>query len=242
MTVFRASAAARLSSAIAATALLSLATGALATSETSGDTADHAFAPSAAAVVVFSASRTRVQSDEAKPSAEAPVVRVGYAHIGKPVYFARSAGPGTGSIVRMSSQPMRIRSSAGSTQLISRSPVLGAFVTSGFGQRRHPILGGHRMHQGIDLAARAGTPVGAAQDGVVTRSEWVGGYGLLIALDHSEGRETRYAHLSRLNVAVGQRVQKGQIIGFVGSTGRSTGAHLHFETRVNGRPIKPQLK
>lgn len=118
-------------------------------------------------------------------------------------------------------------------------PVATRGMTSGFGMRTHPILGGWRAHQGVDLAAPTGTPIFATSDGTVNRAQWQGGYGLFLELEHGNGVETRYGHLSRLNVASGQSVRKGDLIGFVGSTGRSTGPHLHYEMRVNGRPVNP---
>ena len=120
-----------------------------------------------------------------------------------------------------------------------RIPVGGFTMTSAFGMRRHPLLGVFRPHLGIDLAARAGTPVYATADGVVSTAGLRGGYGLSIALAHSGGMETRYGHLSRLAVWAGQRVRKGEVIGFVGSTGVSTGPHLHYETRLNGQAVDP---
>lgn len=120
-----------------------------------------------------------------------------------------------------------------------RVPVRGFTMTSGFGMRLHPLLGGRRPHLGIDLAARAGAPVFATADGIVSLAGWRGGYGLSVALEHGRGTQTRYGHMSRLNVANGQRVRKGDVIGFVGSTGRSTGPHLHYETRVNGQAVNP---
>lgn len=182
----------------------------------------------------------RIGSGAGNIRTPAPVISVGGGIIGAPVYFARSAGPGSATMIRMSSRPIRsARMTASVRPLISGTAMATAGVTSGFGMRRHPTLGGRRMHTGVDLSARAGTPVAAAEDGLVSRSEWTGGYGLLVALEHSAGRQTRYAHLSRLSVAPGQRVRKGEVIGYVGSTGRSTGPHLHFETRVNGRPVNP---
>lgn len=105
--------------------------------------------------------------------------------------------------------------------------------------RQHPVLGTLRAHSGVDLAASYGTPIVATSDGVVGTADWAGGYGLLVALDHGGGLQTRYGHMSRLNVAAGQKVRKGEVIGFVGSTGRSTGAHLHYEIRINGQAINP---
>jgi murein DD-endopeptidase MepM/ murein hydrolase activator NlpD len=112
-------------------------------------------------------------------------------------------------------------------------------VTSQFGMRRHPISGQARLHAGVDIAAAHGTPILAAADGKVSAAGQHGGYGLLVALEHKGGLQTRYAHMSALGVAVGQRIRKGQVIGFVGSTGNSTGAHLHYETRINGQAVDP---
>jgi len=125
--------------------------------------------------------------------------------------------------------------------LPSIMPVSAAAMTSGFGMREHPLLGVLRAHRGVDLAAPSGTPIVATSDGVVSLADWRGGYGLSIALEHGGGLETRYGHMSRLSVAAGQSVRKGQVIGFVGSTGLSTGPHLHYEVRVNGVAVNPAL-
>lgn len=121
----------------------------------------------------------------------------------------------------------------------SFSPLARSNVTSRFGFRNHPILGGRRMHSGIDLSAPMGTPVYATALGVVTGAGWRGSYGILVQLHHAESYETRYGHLSRLAVQAGQIVEPGQLIGYVGSTGRSTGPHLHYEVRRGGRAIDP---
>ena len=121
----------------------------------------------------------------------------------------------------------------------SRMPVDNLRMTSSFGLRWHPVLGGRRAHTGVDLANPVGTPVHATADGVVGRADWFGGYGLCIDLEHGGSLETRYGHLSRLNVVAGQSVHKGDIIGFVGTTGRSTGPHLHYEVRVEGSAVNP---
>ena len=105
--------------------------------------------------------------------------------------------------------------------------------------RVHPVLGGRRAHKGIDLAAATGTPIRASADGVVEKAEWFGGYGLFVQLDHGGAMETRYGHMSRVAVAEGQQVRKGDVIGYVGSTGRSTGPHLHYEVHVDNRPVNP---
>jgi len=121
----------------------------------------------------------------------------------------------------------------------SRVPLKGVKLTSGFGMRKHPITGRRRGHKGIDLAAPTGTPIYAAADGLISRSSWFSTYGLYVSIEHGGELQTRYAHMSRLNVAKGQRVKKGEIIGFVGSTGRSTGPHLHYEVRVRGTAVNP---
>ncbi len=115
-------------------------------------------------------------------------------------------------------------------------PVKSSFrFTSGFGMRWG------RMHNGTDFAAAHGTPIYATADGVITHAGWQSGYGRLIKVQHEFGIETRYAHLSRLRVKVGQRVSRGQLIGDMGNTGRSTGTHLHYEVRVGGKPINPMI-
>ena len=121
----------------------------------------------------------------------------------------------------------------------SRSPLDSATVTSNFGMRTHPVLGGRRGHKGIDLAMPTGTPVYATADGVIGKAEWFSSYGLYIAIEHGGNIQTRYGHLSRLNVAAGQKVRKGDLIGYVGSTGRSTGPHLHYEVRIAGTAVNP---
>lgn len=118
-------------------------------------------------------------------------------------------------------------------------PVDGAVLTSDFGFRRHPISGDYRRHRGIDLAAPRGTPIRATLDGVVTKSGWAGGYGIMVQLDHGSGLETRYAHMSRALVNPGQRITRGQLIGLVGSTGRSTGPHVHYEVRTDKVAVNP---
>ena len=125
------------------------------------------------------------------------------------------------------------------SQIAGVRPLASARMTSGFGMRWHPLLGGERMHSGIDLAAPAGTPVVATADGIVGEAAWNGGYGLYVAIAHAGGMQTRYGHLSQLAVSAGQAVTAGQLIGYVGSTGRSTGPHLHYELRLNGQAVRP---
>jgi len=118
------------------------------------------------------------------------------------------------------------------------APVAGR-ITSTFGMRRHPILGYKRMHGGVDFGARWGTPIHAASSGVVSYAGRHGGHGNFVRLEHGGGLGTGYAHMSRIAVSPGTRVQAGQVIGYVGSTGLSTGPHLHFEAYRNGQKINP---
>ncbi len=144
---------------------------------------------------------------------------------------AAVAKPGLGST--------GFRASRSEVSIPSRNPLAGMRLTSDYGMRVHPVVGGMRAHKGIDLSAPVGTPIYATADGTVSRASWFSSYGLYISLEHGGDLQTRYAHLSKLNVAEGQRVQKGDIIGFVGSTGRSTGPHLHYEVRVDGQAVNP---
>jgi murein DD-endopeptidase MepM/ murein hydrolase activator NlpD len=112
--------------------------------------------------------------------------------------------------------------------------------TSAFGVRSDPFRGRAAMHPGIDLAGPLGTPVYATADGVVGRSEWnSGGYGNVVEIDHGQGIQTRYGHLSQRIAQAGQRIHRGDLIGLMGSTGRSTGSHLHYEVRIDGRAVNP---
>ena len=117
-------------------------------------------------------------------------------------------------------------------------PVPGR-ITSGFGARYHPILHFMRMHRGVDFGARWGTPIVAAADGQVSRAGWAGGYGQQVRLAHAGGIETSYSHMSRMVVAPGSMVRQGQLIGYVGSTGMSTGPHLHYEVMRGGVQVNP---
>jgi len=129
----------------------------------------------------------------------------------------------------------------GVASIPSARPILeSANFTSGYGIRSDPFRGRAAMHAGIDLAGPYGTPIYATADGIVNRSEWnSGGYGNLVEINHGQGIQTRYGHLSRLLVRPGQRVRRGELIGLMGSTGRSTGSHLHYEVRIDGRAVNP---
>ncbi len=112
-------------------------------------------------------------------------------------------------------------------------------LVSGFGMRFHPILHYRRMHTGIDLAAPKGTPIYATGDGVIKKADWESGYGKIIIINHGFGYETWYAHLNDYDVRVGQKVKRGEVIGKVGNTGKSTGPHLHYEVRLKGKVVNP---
>jgi murein DD-endopeptidase MepM/ murein hydrolase activator NlpD len=122
-----------------------------------------------------------------------------------------------------------------------RKPVIGEVeFTSGFGVRTDPFLGRPAMHTGLDFRAATGDPVRATANGKVASSGWAGGYGRMVEIDHGNGLSTRYGHLSQIDVKVGDQIKIGQVIGEVGSTGRSTGPHLHYETRIDGEAVDPQ--
>ncbi|MCX7849618.1 M23 family metallopeptidase [Thermus sp.] len=113
-------------------------------------------------------------------------------------------------------------------------------ITSPFGLRRNPFGPGYEFHDGLDFSAPYGTPVYATGSGVVARAGWMGPYGLAVLLDHAEGYQSLYGHLSRVLVRPGERVEKGQVLGYVGSTGRSTGPHLHYSVYRYGAPLDPR--
>ena len=121
----------------------------------------------------------------------------------------------------------------------SRQPVDSVTLSSNFGGRSDPFNGHRRMHQGIDIPGPIGTPIYATADGVVRRAQWANGYGNLVEISHGNGLETRYGHLSKLIAQPNERVRRGQLIGLMGSTGRSTGSHLHYEVRIAGSAVNP---
>lgn len=125
--------------------------------------------------------------------------------------------------------------------LPTHPPVSYPYRSSSFGWRRNPISGRHAMHEGLDFAAPRGTPIRAASGGVVVAARTVRGYGRMVEIDHGNGLSTRYAHAAQLLVRAGDIVQQGDLIARVGSTGRSTGAHVHFEVRMAGYPLDPTL-
>lgn len=114
-------------------------------------------------------------------------------------------------------------------------------INNEFGNRRNPFGGGsYEFHPGLDIDGEMGDTVVASANGIVLKAEWQGGYGNMVEIDHGNGLVTRYGHLSRLEVQAGATVQRGQLIGLIGSTGRSTGPHLHFEVRINDKPVNPR--
>ena len=121
----------------------------------------------------------------------------------------------------------------------SQKPVDSVALSSSFGVRSDPFTGRARRHAGIDIPGPLGTPIYATADGVAEHAGWMNGYGNLVKLEHGRGLETRYGHMSRLAVSSGDHVVKGQLIGFMGSTGRSTGSHLHYEVRIDGQAVNP---
>lgn len=121
----------------------------------------------------------------------------------------------------------------------SRMPLDDMKMTSNYGMRTHPVLGRRMGHKGVDLAAPTGTPIYATADGMVSKAERFSSYGNYVSIEHGASIQTRYAHMSRIAVSEGARVKKGDIIGYVGSTGRSTGPHLHYEVRIDGAAVNP---
>lgn len=151
---------------------------------------------------------------------------------GKPNTIIRFNHNGTTEYFDSKGEPVR--------KALLRTPVDGARVTSGFGMRKHPIQGYSKMHKGIDFGAPTGTPIYAAGDGVVSRANWFSGYGKYVSIKHNNTYTTAYGHMSQILVKPGQRVKQGQVIGRVGSTGNSTGPHLHFEVLKGGQHVNPR--
>jgi murein DD-endopeptidase MepM/ murein hydrolase activator NlpD len=121
----------------------------------------------------------------------------------------------------------------------SINPVELMRLSSGYGSRRAPMRGASRNHKGLDIPGPVGSPIYATADGIIGRAKWVRGYGKFIEIEHGNAIQTRYGHMSALNVEAGQRIHKGDIIGYMGSTGNSTGSHLHYEVRIAGGAVNP---
>lgn len=129
--------------------------------------------------------------------------------------------------------------SSGNISIPSIDPVTKVDISSYYGYRTDPFRGRRKNHKGLDIRGPVGTPIYATADGFVKISKWYGSYGKFIEIDHGNGITTRYGHMSSLNVPANIRVKKGDIIGLMGSTGRSTGSHLHYEVRIAGEPVNP---
>jgi murein DD-endopeptidase MepM/ murein hydrolase activator NlpD len=159
-----------------------------------------------------------------------------------PVKLPADAGPFERQLQRINASRVQMQRLNATLALVPyRKPVIGEVeFTSGFGVRNDPFLGRPAMHTGLDFRAATGDPVRVTANGKVVSSGWAGGYGRMVEIDHGNGLSTRYGHLSEINVKVGDVVKIGQLIGAVGSTGRSTGPHLHYETRIDGDAVDPQ--
>jgi murein DD-endopeptidase MepM/ murein hydrolase activator NlpD len=159
-----------------------------------------------------------------------------------PVKLPADAGPFERQLSRINTTRAQVERLNRTLALVPyRKPVIGEVeFTSGFGVRSDPFLGRPAMHTGLDFRAQMGDPVRATANGKVASSGWAGGYGRMVEIDHGNGLSTRYGHLSEISVKVGDVIKIGQVIGAVGSTGRSTGPHLHYETRIDGDAVDPQ--
>jgi murein DD-endopeptidase MepM/ murein hydrolase activator NlpD len=178
--------------------------------------------------------------DLAQLEAATPRAAMGGPYV--PVKLGADAGPFERQLYRISVTRAQVDRLNRTLALVPyRKPVIGEVeFTSGFGVRSDPFLGRPAMHTGLDFRAATGDPVRATANGKIVSSGWAGGYGRMVEIDHGNGLSTRYGHLSEINVKVGDTIRIGQVIGTVGSTGRSTGPHLHYETRIDGEAVDPQ--
>jgi murein DD-endopeptidase MepM/ murein hydrolase activator NlpD len=171
---------------------------------------------------------------DGKPAKTGAILYAGLTIAGKPLdFYSFTSKDGRTDFYTANGDSVR--------KALLRTPVDGFRVSSGFGVRKHPILGYSKLHKGIDFAAPAGTPIYAGGDGVIEEAGRKGAYGNYVRIRHNGTYRTAYAHLSRFakGMKVGRRVRQGEVIGFVGSTGRSTGPHLHYEVIVSGKQINP---
>lgn len=184
--------------------------------------------------MTLSTAATAAESDASMPDAGVPVdilkekssqSMLGEADPAFRMIFDDWAGQGKKQAVRLT--------------IPSRKPVKNFKLTSSYGFRTDPFKGRRARHKGLDMAGPVGTPIYATADGIVGRSQWVRGYGKYIEINHGNEIQTRYGHMSRLNVKANARVKSGDLIGFMGSTGRSTGSHLHYEVRIAGEAVNP---
>jgi murein DD-endopeptidase MepM/ murein hydrolase activator NlpD len=207
-------------------------------------TVAFAFAPGLAARAVYAQEPAQVEETatfiESRPAAQAPAPETSVSALQLApiafgdVYVGDAVPPGGFAEITPAAPKLL---AVGRPSYEGRVAALQ--VNSGFGVRRDPITGASRMHTGVDLHAEYGKSVGASLAGTVVYAGYRGGYGNLVILDHGRGISTFYAHMSSIAVAVGQRVGTGQTVGYVGSTGRSTGPHLHYEVRARGHALNP---
>lgn len=197
----------------------------------------------AAAAFILGAAGPALAADEpgapmARPAAGGPLIAAGSAEAGADLHADRDFrslftawkkmdGPAPGGIGQ------------GAIAIPSVQPVGRMDYTSNFGIRSDPFRGSAAMHAGVDIRGPIGTPIYATADGIVAEAGRRGGYGNLVEIDHGKGIATRYGHTSKMLVSIGQRVKRGQVIALMGSTGRSTGSHLHYEVRIDGRAVNP---
>lgn len=175
-----------------------------------------------------------VAAVDAADAAAAAVVRV------TPSLASRIGGAGDANFRSLFSAWQQMDGPAAQPIIIpSRRPVDAMSLTSHFGTRNDPFNGRRARHNGIDIPGPIGTPIYATADGTVGRAQRLGGYGNYVEIDHGNAIQTRYGHMSAIAVAPGQSVHRGDIIGYMGSTGRSTGSHLHYEVRIAGAPVNP---
>ncbi len=156
-----------------------------------------------------------------------------------PTAAAPDMSAGDAQFAAIFSSWKRLDTLQGVVAVPSGRPVDLSTFTSGYGVRSDPFRHSAAMHAGVDLAGPTGSPVYATADGVVAHAGWLGGYGNLVKIEHGKALETRYGHLSKILVRPGTPVKRGQLIALLGSTGRSTGPHLHYEVRVDGRAVNP---
>lgn len=180
--------------------------------------------------------------DMAQLEAAAPRAPAGIGGPYVPVKLGANSGPFERQLYRITVARSQVDKLNRTMTLVPyRKPVVGEVeFSSGFGVRSDPFLGRPAMHSGLDFRAETGDPVRATAAGKVVSSGWSGGYGRMVEIDHGNGLSTRYGHMSEIHVKVGDAVRIGQVIGAVGSTGRSTGPHLHYETRIEGEAVDPQ--
>ncbi|HEY9091167.1 MAG TPA: M23 family metallopeptidase [Parasphingorhabdus sp.] len=181
-------------------------------------------------------------------SSTAMAAEAGEAEAGLSVDALRSASPSSENILGQADPAFRMlfdkwadmgKHEAVRLTIPSRKPVENFRLTSSYGFRSDPFKGRRASHKGLDMAGPVGTPIYATADGIVGRAQWLGGYGNYVEINHGNEIQTRYGHMSRLNVKPNTRVKSGDLIGFMGSTGRSTGSHLHYEVRIAGEAVNP---